>query len=191
MFVFFLLYQFFFLKYYLVFGLILGYNVFFVWFVFVCFFVFGLFHNILSDIYDKKKPFKQFEKKEPLENNEIIITTLKKIPEKQYIIPIKDGAVAINRGGIHVVKLFQASGNLKYDKNWYFNNLKIDNPFDYKGDYYYLIRNVNTNYEVYNINVVTLSELLFKVQNSLIVPKYTYEEVDELYKEVTYGNYKN
>ena len=120
----------------------------------VCFFVFGLFHNILSDIYDKKKPFKQFEKKEPLENNEIIITTLKKIPEKQYIIPIKDGAVAINRGGIHVVKLFQASGNLKYDKNWYFNNLKIDNPFDYKGDYYYLIRNVNTNYEVYNITSI-------------------------------------
>ena len=123
----------------------------------------------------KRYVFKQFEKKEPLENNEIIITTLKKIPEKKYIIPIKDGAVAINRGGIHVVKLFQASGNLKYDKNWYFNNLKIDNPFDYKGDYYYLIRNVGTNYEVYNINVVTLSELLFKVQNSLIVPKYTYE----------------
>lgn len=157
----------------------------------LCYFIVGLIYNIFNDIYDNKKPFKQFEKRELPKNNEIIITTLKKIKSKQYIVPIKNGVIAINGSGIHVIKLFQASGNLKYDGTWYFDSRKINSPFDYKGNYYYLIKNIGTTYEVKDVFVVNLTELLFKIQNSLIIPKYTDEQIDELLKEVQYGYNKN
>lgn len=157
----------------------------------LCYFIVGIIHNIFTDIYDKKNPFKQFEKKELPKNNEIIITTLKKIKSKQYILPIKNGVIAVNGSGVHVIKLFQASGHLKYDKKWYFDSREINNPFDYKGDYYYLIRNIGTTYELNGINVVNLTELLFKIENSLIIPKYTDEQIDIILKEVQYGYNKN
>jgi len=160
-------------------------------YVTIIFFMVGFIFKLIKELRYNIDPFKVFKKQEKVSNNEIIINMVKKIDTHQYIIPVKDGVVLVNGNGINVIMIFNGEGTLSNKNNiWTFNNKPID-LFKTMGDNNYLIRYYRVNYDVTGIDILNMSELLFKLEKELIMPKYTNEQIDELYEKVKYGYNQN
>ena len=160
-------------------------------YVTIILFMVGFIFKLIKELRYNIDPFKVFKKQEKVSNNEIIINMVKKIDTHQYIIPVKDGVVLVNGNGINVIMIFNGEGTLSNKNNiWTFNNKPID-LFKTMGDNNYLIRYYRVNYDVTGIDILNMSELLFKLEKELIMPKYTNEQIDELYEKVKYGYNQN
>lgn len=152
----------------------------------------GIFVKILKESESGKNPFDVFKKRQNSDDVEIIISNLQKIDSYKHIMSIANGIILIDGSGINVIKMIKGRGKLSNKNNiWTFNNKKINNPFDIKADNYYLIRDLELIYELDGVEVVNLSELIFRIENKLIKPKYNNEEIDELKKQVQYGYNQN
>lgn len=149
-------------------------------FIFYFILVIGTIYKFVKERLEGYDSLKIFDKREEIESNEVIINTLKKMDEYQKIIPIKDGVILINRSGIHIIKLFKEQGILSHDKEFKINDKIVDNIFEIEADYYYLIRNIDTVYNLNDINIVNLSQLVLKIKKTLNNPKYDKKQIDEL-----------
>lgn len=149
-------------------------------FIFYFILVIGTIYKFIKERLEGYDSLKIFDKREEIENNEVIINTLKKMDEYQKIIPIKDGVILINKSGIHIIKMFKEQGILTHNEEFKINDKIVDNIFEIEADYYYLIRNIDTIYKLDNINIVNLSQLVLKIKKTLNNPKYDKKQIDEL-----------
>ncbi|MEG2322069.1 MAG: hypothetical protein RSB71_01085 [Bacilli bacterium] len=126
-----------------------------------------------------------FKNNKGIKENAMIIDSLNKINTYNKIISLTNGVIYIDKSGLYVIKLFKGKGVLKGDLNdeqWFYNNMKTINPFNIKGDYNYIISEFNLAIEVTQVDIVTLSQLTFKIGRNLNNnDKYNTVQIDELY----------
>lgn len=165
----------------------------FFWFIFV-FFIYITLFKTYNDIKQHKNGLNPFKKYNKVNEFELFINDIEKLPTYKKIIKGNDGFILIDEAGIFEVRFIYCNGILKgniNDEKWHNKKKEIDNPFILKGNNIirYLVLTRNMVAQVTDIRLVTKYSLTFTLERHLNKRIFTKEQIDKEYE--LYGGNQN
>lgn len=131
---------------------------------------FKMIYQVIKQIQNNQKPFDFLRKRKPFDETQMLIVALQNLPHDLSIQKMKDGVdIATKKGNISI-RFLKGKGLLQgklSDKEWLLNGIKVINPFP-SNNMCYLIRESEILYQLEDIFVGSISQIIFKIENLIL-----------------------
>lgn len=141
--------------------------------LFLILFEIGLYlmiYKIAKQISSFQKPFDFLKKREPIDDRQIILMGLRRLPYSYPMVQVEQGIDMMIENRKIAIRVLKGKGLLKgkkEDTEWILHGTKVGNPFP-KDATCYLVKEEAMMYQVEGVFIGSISQIVFKIENLIL-----------------------